>query len=341
MERKLVTIRQIRELVPIEGADLIELALIDGWQCVVKKGEFKVGDSCLYFEIDSFLPIKPEYEFLRKGCYKKVEGLGEGFRIKTIRLKGKLSQGLALPVPEGIPFDPQTGGPDLADFLEVKKYEKPIPTQLRGQVKGNFPSFLRKTDQERVQNLGDQELLEIVGEDFELSLKLDGSSMTVYYNEGVVGVCSRNLELKLEDVNNSFVKTAMDSGAFDFLTHTGRNLALQGELMGPGIQGNRENLSELTYFVFDIWSIDEQRYLNPEERRSLLQGSALFHVPLMGLVHWTPETLIKEVQQQALQLAEDATSITHPVAEGLVFKRLDGQFSFKAISNRYLLKEDS
>lgn len=343
MERKLVTIRNIRELVPIEGADLIELALIDGWQCVVKKGEFKVGDPCLYFEIDSFLPIKPEYEFLRKGCYKKVEGLGEGFRVKTIRLKGKLSQGLALPVdPEVMKLyqasDREDGGSlTLEEFLGVKKYEKPIPAQLRGQVKGNFPSFLRKTDQERVQNLGPRELSEIVGHDFELTLKLDGSSMTVYHNEGVVGVCSRNLELKLEDTGNSFVKTAMDSGAFSFLAEKMGNYALQGELMGPGIQGNREALSHLTYFVFDVWSIDEQRYLAPTERDEFLRGSQLFHVPKMGLVHWTPEVAIEEIQQQSLKMAEDASSITNPIAEGLVFKRYDGAFSFKAISNKYLL----
>ena len=144
-ERKLVTHRVIKDIIPIEGADLIELAIVDGWQCVVKKGEFKVGDTGVYFEVDSFLPIKPEYEFLRKGGYKVVEGLGEGFRIRTIKLKGKLSQGLLLPL-EGEPqFDV-----DLSEAYGVRKYEKPIPAQLQGKVKGNFPDFLRKTDQERV-----------------------------------------------------------------------------------------------------------------------------------------------------------------------------------------------
>jgi RNA ligase (TIGR02306 family) len=97
MERKLATIRKIKDIVPIEGADAIELALVDGWQVVVAKNVgHKVGDKVVYCEIDSFLPIKEEFEFLRKSSYKKM-GDQEGFRLKTIKLKNTLSQGLILP----------------------------------------------------------------------------------------------------------------------------------------------------------------------------------------------------------------------------------------------------
>jgi len=102
MERKLATIRKVNEIKPIEGADMIELAIVDGWQCVVKKGEFKPGDPGVYFEIDSYLPIEERYEFLRKSSYKKIPDQlqgqrAEGFRLKTVKLRGQISQGLMLP----------------------------------------------------------------------------------------------------------------------------------------------------------------------------------------------------------------------------------------------------
>ena len=104
----LVSIQEIHGTEPIEGADRIELVKVLGWQCVANKGDFKPGDKCLYFEIDSFLPICDKFEFLRKSSYRKNEYMGEGFRIKSVRLRGQLSQGLALP---------------LSDFPEFSDYE--------------------------------------------------------------------------------------------------------------------------------------------------------------------------------------------------------------------------
>src|SRR5271165_4747878 len=176
--RKLATIRTIDEVLPIEGADNIVLVKIDGWQCVALKTEFVQGDQCIYFEIDSFIPLIPQVEHLRARAYKKM-GDKEGIRIKTIKLRGQISQGLALPLSsfpilyDHIPicgWSPfhyteaelaalyKKGAEELAqrDFSEllgVVLYEPPIPTQLGGQVRGNFPSFIQKTDQERCQNM--------------------------------------------------------------------------------------------------------------------------------------------------------------------------------------------
>lgn len=171
--RKLATIRKIADIQPIEGADAIEVATVDGWKVVVKRGEFNVGDLCVYFEIDSVLPIRPEFEFLRKGCYVKKDWLiteqnptGEGFRLRTIKLLGQISQGLVIPletVPEkGITrafrFYDENGvhhrvvsheGEDVTDVIGVVKWDPPLPAQLSGRAKGNFPSFIPKTDQER------------------------------------------------------------------------------------------------------------------------------------------------------------------------------------------------
>jgi len=151
--RKLATIRYISEIKHIEGADLIEISVVDGWNCVVKKGDFEVRQMCIYFEIDSFLPIHPVFEFLRKNSYKKMDDK-EGFRLKTIKLKGVYSQGLLVPIKTLVDCGLLKErsfyvNEDLTEELGIEKYEPPIPAQLSGSVKGNFPSFLIKTDEER------------------------------------------------------------------------------------------------------------------------------------------------------------------------------------------------
>jgi len=200
MERKLATTRKITDIRAIDGADVIELATVGGWNVVVAKDvRYKVGDIVVYCEIDSFLPIKEEFEFLRKSSYKKM-GDQEGFRLKTIKLRGQVSQGLILPIgvlpitqfatahdlPEGM---------DVTEMLSIVKYEAPIPAELSGKVKGGFPYFLHKTDEERVQNLvNEYEEYKLTSKhQFYMTEKLDGSSATFYMNEGEFGVCSRNL----------------------------------------------------------------------------------------------------------------------------------------------------
>src|SRR5665213_2347212 len=219
MERKLVSLERIKDLQPIHDADAIETATVRGWQVVVKKGAFKIGDPCIFFEVDSFLPLEQKYEFLRKGCFRKNGDGTEGLRLKTIKLRKQISQGLAMPISDfGIyeessavwKYTNESGAtyyihPDLEEDLsrifDVVKYEPPIPAQLSGMVRGNFPSFIPKTDQERIQNIfsDPRENVKIFDNRFEISLKLDGTSFTAYRTAETVGVCSRNLDLKLED----------------------------------------------------------------------------------------------------------------------------------------------
>lgn len=337
--RKLASIQAIAEVAPIPEADAIEAVRINGWWVVSKKGEFKVGDRCVYFEVDAFLPVRPEFEFLRKGCFKSTQHLGDGFRLKTIKLRGQLSQGLALPL-----WTVQIGsdiefGADVSELLGVKLYEKPISPQLQGQMKGSFPSFIPKTDQERCQNL----VREIAdsharGEHFEVTLKLDGSSCTAYWRDGVFGVCSRNIELKLEDETNTFVATVESTGLGTALRALGRNIAVQGELIGPGIQCNPENLAKHTIYVFDVFDIDTQRYLLPAARYKVLEtlqarGFNGGHVPVIE-----SQTIPPRSVNELLQLAE-GDSIHCTVREGIVFKSIGRSFSFKVISNSYLLAQ--
>lgn len=336
MPRKLASIRTISEVRPIPNADAIELVIVDGWQCVAKKGEFQPGSACVYFEIDSVLPVRPEYEFLRKGCYRKAEWLpgGEGFRIKTIKLRGQISQGLALPVGSLGSLDALAAGEleDLTEVLGVSLWDPPVNANLRGQVRGNFPSFIPKTDQERAQNCL-RKLAKTHGDHtFEATMKLDGSSCTIFAKDGVVRACSRNLELDMDQDGNAFVDMARKVGPA--ILSTGRNLAFQGELMGPGIQGNREGFTEHHWFVFDVWDIDAQCYLIAGERWALIERIGLTHVPVLDNGMLAAAAPLSHL----LSLADEQPSLRHPVAEGIVFKSLsDPSVSFKVISNRFLL----
>lgn len=227
-----------------------------------------------------------------------------------------------------------TEGLDLTNVLNIKKYEKPIPAQLAGKIRGNFPSFLRKTDQERIQNCFNNFWNKWRNELFEVTLKLDGSSMTVYSKDDSVGVCSRNLDL-IETEDNAFWRVARKSGLVDELDCLGRNIAIQGELMGPGVQGNRENLDELTLFVFDIFDIDSQCYLAPKDRYWLVEHLGLQHVPVIETACFSGFDDVKKFLRYA-----ERPSLNNIQAEGVVFKSVNmPNVSFKAISNAYLLGE--
>ena len=199
IERALATIRKCSEIVPIDGADKIELAKVDGWQCVVEKNAFKPGDLGVYIEIDSFLPIEARWEFLRKSSFRKM-GEQEGFRIKTMKMMGQLAQGLFKPLKDFPEISETAIGTNVTKVLNIVIYDPPIPASLSGMTKGLYPSFITKTDQERIQN--NKQYFDIYKDMlWEVSIKLDGTSTTFYFNEGQFGVCSRNLELKEEDTN--------------------------------------------------------------------------------------------------------------------------------------------
>jgi RNA ligase (TIGR02306 family) len=353
LERKLATIRRIAEIKHIQGADRIVAYRVDGWWIVSQKDTFQVDDLCVFLEIDSFLPVREEFEFLRKGCFKSTKNLGDGFRLRTIKLKGQISSGLILPISDfyelnGIQEAWQEGD-DLTEILNIQKYEKPIPSNLQGLVRGNFPSFIPKTDQERYQNLRTYQLEEYSDIPFEVSTKMDGSSMTVYYNLGDFGVCSRNMNLKddaennfkeLGQVENTYWKVARNLGIREELTNIGLNIAIQGELCGPGIQGNSQNLENHDLFVFDVYDIDMQRYFTPMERHVFIsnmraKGINIQHVSLT-LVGVFDDKLFDA--DYIHSLADEAKYNGMP-AEGLVFKANDGKFSFKMISDQYLLNE--
>jgi RNA ligase (TIGR02306 family) len=336
MERKLATIRKISNLSSIEGADKIEVATIDGWKVVVAKDVgHKVGDLVIYCEVDSFLPIQPEFEFLRKSSYKKMSDGTEGFRLKTIRLRGVLSQGLVLPLSiieyTNVEFEV---GMDVTNLLGIVKYEPPIPAELGGKVKGLFPSFLRKTNEERIQNLSSE--YELFKENtFYVTEKLDGSSATFYFNNGEFGVCSRNLEL-LETEGNTFWKVARELDLEHKLREYGHNLSIQGELIGEGIQGNPYNIKGQTVRFFNLFDIDSQEYYPLLEFKGMMEELNLTNVPILDTSFKLPETI-----DELLLMSDGKSELNSNFdREGLVIRSLDRKISFKVISNKFLLKHD-
>lgn len=339
MKRKLASVRKIDNILPIPGADAIECATVGGWKVVVKKGEYLVGEAAVYCEIDSWIPhtLAP---FLSKGKEpREFQGI-KGERLKTIRLRGQLSQGLLLPfdvlrgvvVTQSIEIDD-----DVTEFLGIVKWEKAIPAQLAGLARGNFPTAIPKTDQERVQNLV-KEIAHAQGDEFEITEKLEGSSMTCYLIGDEFGVCSRNLDLK-ETEGNSFWATARAEDIEAKMRElrvksTFTDFAVQGELIGPGIQGNIYNLTKCEFRVFDVYDIQSGEYLNPFARNLIVGMMRLKHVPVIDA-----EFVLNTDVDGLLTMAESKSELANVQREGLVFKQNNGGFTFKAISNAYLINE--
>jgi RNA ligase (TIGR02306 family) len=355
MERKLATIRQVQEILPIEKADKIELCKIPGWQCVVQKGDFKVGELAVYFEVDSLLPCHEPFLFLESRGRKTSADGSIGYRLRTMKLRGVLSQGLLLPLHEFINALPEIDlkvieehkdffiNTDLTNNLGIKKYEAPIPVQLQGLVKGFMPSFLKKTDQERLQNL--PEFFGYRNVEFEETEKIDGSSVSFYLKDGEYGVCSRNMEYKLQgNDENLYVKIGNDLCIEKCLREFGENIALQGELVGPGIQGNPLKLSKIEFYLFDVYNIDTQHYYTRDNRNFIfhiwLEQYNILHVPYIRVSY--PFQEMKTIDE-FLKYVEGKGAFGVE-REGIVFKStklINGQIiSFKCINNKYLLENE-
>jgi RNA ligase (TIGR02306 family) len=327
--RTLASIQRIKALAPIAGADAIEKATVLGWQLVVKKDEFLVGDLAVYCEIDCLLPDRPEFEFLK----------ARGMRIRTIRLRGEISQGICFPLSILPPSTQIVEGADVTEVLGVEKYEPPIPASLSGIMKGGFPSFIPKTDETRVQVL--QDLLDkYAGTTCYVTEKLDGSSVTYFLHDGEFGVCSRNLEL-LESAENSLWKVARVLQIEEKLRARGGNVALQGEIVGEGIQGNLYKLRGQQVFFFNAFDIDGYRYLDFEAFEALMAALQLQSVPILDRAY----TLVSDIPA-LVKLGTGHSTLYKVEREGVVIRPLTeqrdliGRVSFKAINPEFLLKHD-
>lgn len=367
--RKLVSLVTIEKIEPIENADRLAVATIKGktWKVVVGKTDFSPGDSAVYFEIDSYLPADDErYNFLKGRCLKKFvsksgQVLAEGIRIRTIKLRGVISQGLLMPASQFPELDEQVEypgeGADLTELLKVKHYDE-IAEALRpmtgasiaGDAYGSFPTaYIPKTDEERIQNLQDY-FTTMKNRRFQVTEKVDGMSVTMFYSptvdpENPFGVCSRNLRLKPVMNDGSIplawqlaqklnVETALR--AYTVLTRD--EVALQGELAGPGINGNRDLRTTHEWMVFRAYNITQGRFLTPPETEALCRSAGIPHVPV--LVKDCPAFELWPTFDKLMEFAQGKTDRGNE-REGIVCKTVDAPYvSFKVVSNKYLLKSE-
>lgn len=333
MERKLVSIQQVDSVNPIDGADRIVRARVMGWDVVIKKGELAPGDRCVFFEIDSVLPEgAPWAEFMRP----------RGFRVKTARLRGVLSQGLALPVdilPAGM--EVPAIGAELRDVLGVRKYEPVLPDQR--EIAGPFPGAVPKTDEIRLQSaLG--VLDELRGHDFVVTTKLDGTSATYLRgDDGALVACSRNWALAPGP--NPIWRIADELRLAEVLPP---GFAVQGELCGPGIQKNRLGLGAIGLFVFSVYDVGAGRFLDHLAQLDFCAAHGLTTVPVEDTITGDAAVSFDHSLDGWLARARGRYPGTRNHKEGIVVRplrelpsaTLGGRLSFKVINNDYLLEDE-
>ncbi len=330
MERRLVSIQTIDAIAPIPGADKIEQARVMGWTVVIKKGEFSIGDPCVFFEIDSILPSGPSWsEFLRP----------RGFRVRTLKLRGVLSQGLALPVDilgaGEVPRDV-----DLRDRLGVTKYEAVLPDAR--EIAGPFPGRVPKTDELRLQSaLG--VLDELRGQPFYVSTKCDGASATYVRDADGFLACSRNWALARGD--NHVWRLAE---RYQLAERLPVDVAIQGEVCGPGVQGNRLGLTAHELFVFSVYDLRAGEFLSFERFIAFCAERGLTTVPIERVVDGAAAAAYDHSLDGWLASARGSYPGTTRHKEGIVIRPLVEQrsetlggsrLSFKVINNDFLLEE--
>ena len=354
------TVRRIDRLLPVEGADRIECAVVGGWMVIVKKGEFIEGELALYLEIDSWVPHALAPFLTPEGKEPKEYDGVKGERLKTKKIRKVLSQGLLLSLPgiqQFVNNDPAYApneGVCLDGILNIKKWDNDFTSACGGKdilgggdlesttarrVPGpvrcsTFPPFLKRTDQERIQNLGRFfTSYQDSGYRFEVTEKLHGTSFTAYRYGGKFGVCSRNQELA--DDGNVYYDIAK---TYELDIHLAEGFAVQGEMCGPKICSNMYGFECIRLFIFSVYDISEGKYLDPDDahgRLAVLAGPRVEYVPI--LEH---KTLAGCTVQGLLEAADGKSVKGNCDREGLVFKAKHG-VSFKVVSNKWLLRYDS
>jgi RNA ligase (TIGR02306 family) len=340
-KRKLASVQYVHHITPIEGADRIECIHVLGWQCVANKGQFSVGDHCVYMEVDSFLPICEEFEFLRSSSYKKSEILGEGFRLKTQKFRGQISQGLVQPLsilPEGC----YELGDDVTALLGIKKWEVEERVTNSGTVIGDFPSYIPKTDELRVQSYPD-----LIGEfkqagRYYISTKMDGTSVTMYLRDGHFGICGRNFEYA-DDDKCAMWKYAHEKKIPEKIADSGlTDIAIQGEFCGAGIQKNRLKLVRPEWYVFTMIDLNVRRRLPLSQMKEICTQLGLTMVPIeeeKDVFEYDDVAVLLERAKGKYASGMNKEGIVIRPVVPVYSRTIEGPLSMKVLNNDYLLKE--
>lgn len=365
MSRKLASVQKVKAIKPIEGADRIEIAQVLNWDCVVQKGQYNIGDLVIYFEIDSLLPDIPAFSFLKGSSWSQKLNK---YKIHTSKFRGQISQGLIMPIRQlteiynqinksavsSIDYDE---GDNLTELLKIEKYEPPVYNGPLGDII-QHEWYVPKTDEERIQVCAEDVLPEYMKSeqgDWYTSIKLDGTSCTVGLFEDAFLIGGRNQWYKGPNMYTETVNKYGDIEKHlrDYQKLTGKYIVFQGELCGPGIQSNRLGLKEKELFVFNVFEsdtgkIDSYKKLNLLCLLNICDDFNLPHVPIIPIetkfnfkttanINDTVENLLKYADTFKYRTYfEDASP--NQYAEGVVFRKNDMTYSFKVISNKFLLK---
>ena len=344
--RKLASIQKVREVRPIEGADRIELAMVMGWQCVVNKGVFSPGDKAVYFEIDSFLPIRNEFEFLRKSSYRNDDFMGEGFRLKTMKMRGQLSQGLLLPLEDFPEIGEAEIGTDVTELLGVRKWEMEERATTGGTIVGGLPYDIPHTDETRIQNV--PEIIgEFEGKEYYITTKMDGSSHSIGIDRDGFHVTGHNYEYK-DDGKSSFYEFVKNRGYRErmeqYAEENGlREFTVQGEYCGGGIQKNRLKLKAPEWYVFTIR--ENGKRVGLMKMLDICEALGFASVPVEEVSECFPEkyptveSLLERANGQYPNGGPKEGVVVRPV-EPVYSDKVGDYLSVKIINNKYLLKNE-
>ena len=340
MARKLASVQYVHDIYPIEGADRIECIGVLGWQCVAKKGEFRVGDLCVYFEIDSFLPQDERFAFLSQANLRHNDLLGDGYHLRTQRFRGQLSQGLALPL-SILPEGDWKIGDDVTETLGVRKWEISQRASSGGTIIGTLPDWVPKTDETRVQ--AEPGLIdEFKGVPYYITTKMDGTSVTMYRVDGRFGICGHNFELA-DDGRCSFWQWAHEQEIERRLIDAGLdNIVIQGEFCAAGIQGNPLTLKRPEWYVFTVRDASRNERLGLERTIETAEKAGLTMVPIEERGVDLPYRSVDALLERARGLYPNGRT-----KEGIVIRPLEpvysptilASLSMKVINNDYLIKK--
>ncbi|MBP3815275.1 MAG: 2'-5' RNA ligase [Firmicutes bacterium] len=345
--RKLASIQVIWKIEPIKGADRIEIAHVLGWQCVVNKGQFKPMDKAVYFEVDSFLPIRPEFEFLRKSSYRKTEIMSEGFRLKTQTFRGQISQGLLQPIGmfTELNCDLEVGA-DVSEALGVKKWEIEERATTGGTTIGTLPYDIPHTDETRVQ--AEPELIgRFTGLEYYISTKMDGSSHSVGIDENGFHVTGHNYEYK-DDGKSAFYEFIKARGLEEKMREFAASNALktftvQGEFCAPGIQKNRLKLIRPEWYVFTVR--ENGKRVGLDRLLAICDALGVVHVPIeerdvdLPSKYPTVESLLDRSDGEYPNGGRKEGIVIRPT-EPVFCDIISASLSMKVVNNKYLLKNE-
>ncbi len=344
--RKLASIQRVWKIEPIEGADRIELAHVLGWQCVVNKGQIQPMDTAVYFEIDSFLPIRPEFEFMRSSSYKKTDIMGEGFKLRTMRFRGQISQGLLLPIdtfPELKGRDDLDVGADVTELLGVRKWEIEERATTGGTVIGTLPYDIPHTDETRVQENPDL-IQAFAGLEYYISTKMDGSSHSIGIDEDGFHVTGHNFEYKDGSFYSLVEERDYREKLEEYVKKEGiRLLTIQGEFCAPGIQRNRLRLTKPEWYVFTV-RVDGNR-VGLDRMAQICRDLGLNMVPIeergfdLPGHYPTVESLLERADGDYPRGGKKEGIVIRPT-EPVFCPLISASLSMKVVSNKYLLKND-